>query len=83
MYRVVDEKLWKREFSVLPVSQLETVKISFVVFQQIYLTVTKELGTGFIAVALAYPVGWTLCSTLLLIRYSKSVLVRKSRETVR
>ena len=53
---------------------------SFVVFRQIYLAVTKALGAGFIAVALAYPVGWILCSTLLLIRYSRSVLVRKSRE---
>ena len=51
---------------------------SFVVFRQIYLAVTKALGAGFIAVALAYPVGWILCSTLLLIRYSRSVLVRNS-----
>ena len=54
---------------------------SFVVFRQIYLAVTKALGAGFIAVALAYPVGWILCSTLLLIRYSRSMLVKKSRET--
>ncbi len=50
---------------------------SFVVFRQIYLAVTKALGAGFIAVALAYPVGWILCSTLLIIRYSRSVLVRQ------
>ena len=49
---------------------------SFVVFRQIYLAVTKALGAGFIAVALAYPVGWILCSTLLLIRYSRSALVK-------
>ena len=49
---------------------------SFVVFRQIYLAVTKALGAGFLAVALAYPVGWILCSTLLLIRYSRSALVR-------
>ena len=55
---------------------------SFVVFRQIYLAVTKALGAGFIAIALAYPVGWILCSTLLLIRYSRSVLVRRSRKTV-
>ena len=30
---------------------------SFVVFRQIYLAVTKALGAGFIAVALAYPCG--------------------------
>ena len=50
--------------------------LSFVVFRQIYLAVTKALGAGFLAVALAYPVGWILCSTLLLIRYRKSALVR-------
>ena len=49
---------------------------SFVVFRQIYLAVTKALGAGFVAVALAYPVGWILCSTLLLIRYSRSALVK-------
>ena len=51
---------------------------SFVVFRQIYLAVTRALGGGFVAVALAYPVGWILCSTLLLIRYSRSVLVRRT-----
>ena len=50
---------------------------SFVVFRQIYLAVTKAMGAGFVAVALGYPVGWILCSTLLIIRYSRSVLVRK------
>ena len=50
--------------------------ISFVLFRQVYLAVTKALGAGFIAVALAYPVGWILCSTLLIIRYSRSALVR-------
>ena len=52
---------------------------SFVVFRQIYLATTKALGAGFIAVALAYPVGWILCSTLLLIRYSRSALVREKK----
>lgn len=50
--------------------------ISFVAFRQIYLAVTRALGAGFLAVALAYPVGWILCSTLLVIRYLRSVLVR-------
>ena len=50
--------------------------ISFVAFRQVYLAVTKAMGAGFLAVALAYPVGWILCSTLLVIRYSRSVLVR-------
>ena len=51
---------------------------SFVVFRQIYLAVTKALQMGFIAVALAYPVGWILCSTLLIIRYRQSALFGKS-----
>ena len=50
--------------------------VSFVAFRQVYLAVTKALGAGFVAVALAYPVGWILCSTLLIIRYSRSSLVR-------
>ncbi len=50
--------------------------ISFVLFRQIYLAVTRALGAGFVAVALAYPVGWILCSTLLILCYSRSVLVR-------
>ena len=50
---------------------------SFVVFRQIYLAATKALGGGFLAVALAYPMGWILCSTLLLIRYRGSVLHRR------
>lgn len=49
---------------------------SFVVFRQIYLFVTKALGAGFLAVALAYPMGWIMCSTLLYIRYRGSRLVR-------
>ena len=48
--------------------------ISFVAFRQVYLAVTRMLGAGFVAVALAYPVGWILCSTLLVIRYSRSAL---------
>ena len=55
--------------------------ISFVVFRQIYLAVTRALGAGFLAVALAYPVGWILCSSLLVIRYSRSVLVRGGKRS--
>ena len=50
---------------------------SFVVFRQIYLAVTRALGAGFVAVALAYPVGWLMCSSLLLVRYFTSPLMRK------
>ncbi len=48
--------------------------ISFVVFRQIYLYVTKMLNFGFLAVALAYPMGWILCSVLLTVRYRRSRL---------
>ena len=51
---------------------------SFVVFRQIYLFVTKQLNIGFVAVALAYPMGWILCSALLIIRYRSSRLFRES-----
>ena len=54
---------------------------SFVAFRQVYLAVTRALGAGFIAVALAYPVGWILCSTLLIIRYFRSPLVRKPSDS--
>ena len=53
---------------------------SYVAFRQIYLAVTKALGAGFVAVALAYPVGWMLCSCLLTIRYMKSALVKGGSE---
>ena len=55
---------------------------SFVVFRQIYLAITKALGFGFISVALAYPMGWILCSTLLFIRYHRSRLFRSSQPSL-
>ena len=57
--------------------------ISFVVFRQIYLAVTRALGAGFVAVALAYPVGWILCSTLLIIRYLRSPLVKGQEKPIK
>ena len=53
---------------------------SFVVFRQIYLAVTKALGFGFVAVALAYPMGWIMCSTLLFFRYRGSRLFKNETE---
>ncbi len=47
---------------------------SFVVFRQIYLFVTRTMNLGFLSVALAYPMGWILCSALLIIRYRRSRL---------
>ena len=54
--------------------------VSFVVFRQIYLFVTKQMNLGFVAVALAYPMGWILCSVLLTIRYRRSRLFEKTPE---
>lgn len=47
---------------------------SFVIFRQIFLAVTSWLQAGFIAVALAYPVGWTVCFFLLVCIYRHSPL---------
>lgn len=44
---------------------------SFVVFRQLYLFVVSRLGGGVISIALGYPVGWVLCSLLLLVYYYK------------
>jgi len=59
----------------------------FVVFRQIYLYTTKALGFGFVAVAMAYPIGWTLCSLLMSFFYAKSVIgrateMKEARSTV-
>ena len=49
---------------------------SFVLFRQAYLAVTRMMGLGFTAVALAYPVGWVMCTALLMLRYRHSALCR-------
>ena len=51
--------------------------LSFVAFRQAYLYVTKLLGGGLLSVALAYPMGWLLCSALLIIFYRRSALCKK------
>ena len=47
---------------------------SFVVFRQIYLYVNKLLGNDFFFVAIAYPMGWVVCSLLVTVAYKKSPL---------
>lgn len=42
---------------------------SFVVFRQLYLFIVTRLTKNFLAVALAYPVGWGLCGILMTIVY--------------
>jgi putative MATE family efflux protein len=49
---------------------------SFVVFRQLYLFVNNLFGNSFIVVALAYPVGWALCSVLLTLLYLRSRLCK-------
>ena len=49
---------------------------SFVVFRQMYLFVNKLLGQYFVVTALAYPMGWLLCSILMIIAYRRSPLGR-------
>ena len=52
---------------------------SFVVFRQLYLLVSSWLGWGFVGVALAYPLGWVVCSALLTISYRRSELFHFKR----
>ena len=42
---------------------------AFVVFRQAYLAVTTRLTDSFFPVALAYPIGWAVCSTSMVIAY--------------
>lgn len=50
---------------------------SFVVFRQIFLYVAKLLGNSFLAISLAYPMGWIVCSVLLTVCYSRSKLGKR------
>lgn len=50
---------------------------SFVVFRQLYLFVASRLGAGPGLIALAYPVGWMLCSALLLVYYYRGKWIEK------
>jgi putative efflux protein, MATE family len=49
---------------------------SFVFFRQLYLFVNKMLGQYFIVTALAYPMGWLLCSILMTLAYRRSSLFK-------
>ena len=50
---------------------------SFVVFRQLYLFVASRLGAGPGLIALGYPVGWMLCSALLLVYYYQGKWMKK------
>ncbi len=53
---------------------------SFVAFRQLYLLVNKFLGNAFVPVALAYPMGWVVCSLLMIIFYRRSALCRTQEQ---
>ena len=53
---------------------------SFVLFRQAYLAVTKLLGSPFVMVALAYPMGWICCSILMYLAYRRSPICLLGRE---
>lgn len=46
---------------------------SFVFFRQAYLFVNRLLGNSFMGVTLAYPMGWVVCSVLMVLFYWRSV----------
>ena len=50
---------------------------SFVVFRQIYLFIVYRLGGGIIPIALGYPAGWILCSSILLLYYRSGAWMRR------
>lgn len=50
---------------------------SFVVFRQIYLFIVSRLGATAGVIALGYPMGWMMCSALLLIYYYKGHWARR------
>ncbi len=46
--------------------------VSFVAFRQLYLFVCSSIFNSIYVVSLAYPMGWLLCSLLMVIYYKKS-----------
>ena len=46
---------------------------SFVLFRQAYLFINRQLGISFLGVTLAYPMGWIVCSVLMVLFYRRSV----------
>ena len=51
---------------------------SFVLFRQIYLFAARRLGNSLLAISLAYPMGWMMCSGLVTVFYRRSLLCRES-----
>lgn len=46
---------------------------SFVLFRQVYLFINRQLGNSFLGVTLSYPMGWVVCSILMVLFYRRSV----------
>lgn len=51
------------------ISAMVIMLFSFVAFRQVYLYIVYHMGLGVPAITLGYPVGWMMCSSLLLIYY--------------
>jgi len=54
---------------------------SFVFFRQMYLLANRLLGQYFLVTALAYPMGWVMCSILMTIAYRRSKLYKMSHSS--
>ena len=50
--------------------------LSFVAFRQVYLFVVSRICNEIIPIAMGYPAGWLLCSTITLIYYKKTSLTK-------
>jgi len=48
--------------------------LSFVAFRQVYLFAVSRICNEIIPIAMGYPAGWLLCSTLTVIYYRKAQL---------
>lgn len=56
---------------------------SFVAFRQMYLYVVRLLGSPFVPVAIAYPMGWVVCSVLMLLCYRRGMLCKITDQMMR
>ena len=52
---------------------------SFVLFRQLYLFTVWQLSGSIVPVALGYPAGWIMCSTIILVYYYRFARQRAIR----
>ena len=50
--------------------------LSFVAFRQVYLFAVSRICNEIIPIAMGYPAGWLLCSTLTFLYYKKTSLTK-------